>query len=589
MALGKLKNLAGQVPARSSSQALGPAVDQAPQPRQFAEQDQGLVLRQPADRLCPQPPRRDSWSSPAGQHDLAQAVVGGHRRHQPTPRLVLPLAIPGQQRLDVVDEEQHSPASHRLGQLSQPPLEPRRVIDRLFQAQSGQQGLEDAREPPQRAALVGPVRHLEPGHPVERVLVGVGEFERARGLAHSGHAGQQDSGPAGPRCERGAGPCHDRGPADETLRLRREHARRPAAARTGPAASRRRQRQVGCRRAEQHRGDHRQRRLRQLGWGRGDLPERPAESPRQRRAFAGHQLIHVLRERSGELIADRIPHGQDGAAKPAHDLGGHSAHGGSAGWSVLLLAPPGPVVRGGRPAVGFVIDAQPEPAAGTARRGRPACRQRHQAEPLPRRSEQAGQIGRVDRVRRAVLAFQQQVARRAVTRNMHDVPAALFGENGAQLLPGDAVLQHAGLDGPARVSYLLADIQQVLPFPALVQGAFSGGEAEQAEHAKTVGRRCAARARGVGCLVRRLHDQGHVLGRQRPSSGLRELQRAEHQVFCGARHDHAYGGRRGRGQGPGDGAKHLRPDPVADLPGYPGLVLGSRPRIRSPAQVMTQR
>src|ERR1700733_3213849 len=86
---------------------------------------------------------------------------------------------------------------------------------------------------------------------------------------------------------------------------------------------------------------------------------------------------------------------------------------------------------------------------------------------------------------------------------MHDVPAAVFGQNRAQLLPGHAVLQDACLDGPAGVCDLLAYVEQGLPFTALVQGAFSGGEAEEAQDAKAPGREWrTARARGLVRLVR---------------------------------------------------------------------------------------
>jgi S-adenosyl methyltransferase len=39
--------------------------------------------------------------------------------------------------------------------------------------------------------------------------------------------------------------------------------------------------------------------------------------------------------------------------------------------------------------------------------------------------------------------------------------------------------------------------------------------------------RAMARARRIARLIGELHDQGHALGRKRPLSGMRELQRAE--------------------------------------------------------------
>jgi len=131
--------------------------------------------------------------------------VGGQRAYHRIPALVTAGADFGQQRLQVVDHDQQSALLKQLGQPGHERRQPFRRRQSINHLKARKVPLQRQRElgqrPVGRHALV---RGFVPDKPVERILVSVGEFQRARRLPAARHPMQQHARNAAAYCQRGA-------------------------------------------------------------------------------------------------------------------------------------------------------------------------------------------------------------------------------------------------------------------------------------------------------------------------------------------------------------------------------------------------
>ena len=139
------------------------------------------------------------------------------------PAVVAPLAGAGEQGLGVVDDEKQAVPLHQPVSRGKNAASCASSSELVGHLEAVQVALQREREVGQRPgdvhALVG---RLVPDQPVERVLLAVGELQRAGGLPAARHPVQQHARDAAAARQRGAGPGHHPGAPDETFRLRRE-------------------------------------------------------------------------------------------------------------------------------------------------------------------------------------------------------------------------------------------------------------------------------------------------------------------------------------------------------------------------------
>jgi len=101
--------------------------------------------------------------------------------------------------------------------------------------------------------------------------------------------------------------------------------------------------------------------------------------------------------------------------------------------------------------------------------GRGAGRERHPFKAGSRGLEQFDQIRGRNFIGRSVILFQDEHGRTAVSRKVDEVPAFTFSQNSSQSFAGDAVLEHANVDGKA--AFLRKSIEkarELVAFPAQV-------------------------------------------------------------------------------------------------------------------------
>ena len=282
------------------------------------------------------------------------------------------------------------------------------------------------------------------------------------------------------------------------------------------------ERQVGRPTPEQDRRGRAERRL-----ARDRLGQSQLQGPGQILALFEHAPVQRRGQRDGELVADRVAHGQHGAVELTHQRRGDGRELGLVLPLVFL------VLIGGRlrPGVRFLsakvaVGLQAQPAQGLGHRGgaRPAGRQRDPLQPPPRGLQELDQGGHIDRVLGPVGLLQHELRRQAVAREVDQVPPLTLLEDRLEGLARHAILEHAQVDGPSRGAGDRADrLLERVPLLPQVQGPRAGGQAEDGQHPQPLDRGVLVARRGPGRAD--LDDEAHVLQRQGLAAHVGQLQR----------------------------------------------------------------